>query len=124
MFKWLVTALGSKVVFVPIQLAIAGFLIVAHIAMLGFFVYAIKFFYDKYNDLLQLVTDMSTSSDILALSLQFLQSLGVINAFNDVFSIFSPFIIAFLVFKAGKMVYHSFKVTSDEVFKIGVLIQQ
>lgn len=119
-----VLALGAKIIFVPSQIAVITALVVAHIAILGFFAYAIGFFFNKYNDILQYVADMSNSTGTLALIMQFLQAIGFINAFNDVFSLFSPFLIAFLTFKASKMIYDSFKSASNELFKLGVLVQE
>ena len=123
MFKWLTIAMASKVVFVPIQIAVATSLVTAHIVMFGFVIYALMFFYNQYNELLSLVASMG-SNDLLSMTLSVVKAFGVISAFNDVFSIFSPFLIAFLVYKAGVMVFHSFQVTSNEIFKIGVLVQQ
>lgn len=121
---WYIAAMASKSVFVGIQIFVSTALISAHIAVLGFFLYAIKFVYDMYNSLLQMIADMSSQSGLLSISLNILQSIGVINAFNDVFSLFSPFIIAYLVYKSGLVVFHSFQATSNELFKVGVLTQQ
>lgn len=124
MFKWLSVSLIAKSVFVPAQLFVSVALIGSHIAMFGFFIYAIAFVYNKYNDFLQLLSDMTSQSGLLATVIQILQSMGVINAFNDVFSIFSPFILGYLAFKILGLVFASFQATSNELFKVGVLTQQ
>ena len=123
-FGWLAIGLASKSVFVPIQIAFAILLFTAHIVMFGFIIYAITFFYNKYNEFLALISNMSNGDEILTIALQLLQALGVINAFNDVFAIFSPFIIAYLVFIGSSLVFHSWQATSNEIFKVGVLTQQ
>lgn len=82
------------------------------------------FAYNTYNDLLELITTMTERSDLLAISLNILQAMGVISAFNDVFSIFSPFILGFLAYKVTMVVFHSLQATSNELFKVGVLTQQ
>lgn len=123
-FGWLGKALLSKSLFVPLQLAVSLALILAHISMLAFFLYAIVFIYNKYNEFLQLIADLSEGTELLAIALNIMQSMGIINAFNDVFSLFSPFIIGYLVYRSLLIVYHSFQATSNELFKVGVLVQQ
>lgn len=121
---YVVAKLTAKAFFTGSQIFVAFLLITAHFAMLGFFLYAIMFIYNQYNALLQMITDMSSQSDLLSISFNVLQAMGVINAFNDVFSIFSPFILSYLVYKSGLIVFHSLQATSNELFKIGVLTQQ
>lgn len=124
LFAWLTVGLASKSVFVTIQIIVATALVLAHIVLLGFVLYAIAFVYNAYNSLLELVVNMSAGSELLGIAMKVLQSLGVINAFNDVFAIFSPFIIGYLVYVSGLMIFHSFQATSNEIFKVGVLTQQ
>ena len=124
MFKWFSLSWISKSVFVPLQFGVAVFLVLAHVATFAFWVYSIGFFYVKYNDLLQLIATMQNQSDAFATIVNILNAMGVLRAFNDVFSLFSPFIISFLLYKVAILVWHSFETTSNEVFKIGVLVQQ
>ncbi|MDO8609256.1 MAG: hypothetical protein Q7R95_01790 [bacterium] len=116
--------MASKSVFVGIQIAVSTALIAAHITMLGFFIYAIGFVFNKYNDFLALITSMNSSSELSAVVINIMQAIGIINAFNDVFNIFSPFIVAYLLFRSAQIVFHSFQATSNELFKVGVLTQQ
>lgn len=121
---WVAAKITAKAVLIPTYILVTFLLITGHIAVLGFFLYAILFVYEKYNDLLQFALSMSTQTDVLALAFNFLQAVGLINAFNDVFSIFSVFIISYLSYLATLKIFHSLQATSNELFKIGVLIQQ
>lgn len=121
---WFAVSMASKSVFVGIQIAVSTALIAAHITMLGFFIYAIGFVFNKYNDFLALITSMNSSSELSAVVINIMQAIGIINAFNDVFNIFSPFIVAYLLFRSAQIVFHSFQATSNELFKVGVLTQQ
>ena len=124
MFKWLSVALSSKVVFVPIQISVAVLLVTAHIATFAFFIYGLLFFYNQYHNFLDFVKSMSNQNDLLSISFNVLSAMGFFDAFNSVFHIFSPFIVAWLVYKTSLIVFSSLKHTSDEVFKIGVLVGQ
>ncbi|MFA6197318.1 MAG: hypothetical protein WC656_11830 [Sulfurimonas sp.] len=123
-FAWFVARITSKVFIFTTQLAVTIILMAAHAVLMAFFLYAILFLYNRYNDMIGLIRDMGTNSDILYIAFQVLQSLGVINAFHDVFAIFSPFIISYLVYRAGRVIYSSWVATSNELFKLGVLSQQ
>ena len=123
-FAWLSGKILAKSVVMGVYASVIMMMIVGHIAMLGFFGYAILFIFDKYNDFMNLLSSLDGFDPLLAISINILQSVGIINAFNDVFSIFSPFIISYLGYRVALVVYHSWKITSDELFKIGVLIQQ
>ncbi len=80
--------------------------------------------YNKYNDLLDYIANMPEKSDLLGVALNIMQSIGLINAFNDVFTIFSPFIIGYLSYRVVIILYKSAESVSNELFKVGVLVQQ
>jgi hypothetical protein len=123
-FKWLVGGLASKSLFIGIQITVAVALVSAHVAMLIFVVGLILFVYNKYNELTELIASFTAQSEIFGIALNILQSMGVFQAFSDVSALFMLIIIGYFTYLGGKIVFHSLKMTSDEIFKIGVLAQQ
>lgn len=121
---WIIKKITAKAFFLGIQIAVSITLIIAHVALVGFFLFAIGFVYNKYNDLLNAINNMSTQSDLLSTAMNIMQSIGLIKAFNDVFAIFSPFLLAYLGYRVALAVFNAYERTSNEVFKVGVLVQQ
>ena len=121
---WIVGKLLGKFLIVGSQISVSLALIGAHIILVGFFLYAIGFVYNKYNDLLNAINNMSTQSDLLSVAMKIMQSIGLINAFNDVFAIFSPFLVSYLVYRAGLLAFNSYEKVSNELFKVGVVAQE
>jgi len=123
-FAWMFKGAAFKAVFVPLQFTVSIALILLHVAVLGYFVYSIVFIYNKINYVLDIINNIPFSNEVLTIALQVLQSLGIMASFHDVFAIFSPYLIAFLVYKIALIIYHSAETTSNELFKVGVLTQQ
>jgi hypothetical protein len=122
--SWILTKIGGKIAFIAPQFLIATLVVAKHVLMVGFMVYAVKFFYEQFNAFMSYAANMSSGDTYLALSLSFLRAIGFINALNDVFALFSPFLIAYLTYKAVSILVSAYKNISDEIFKIGVLWQQ
>lgn len=123
-FAWMFKGAVFKSVFVPLQLTVSVALILLHVAVMAYFVYAIVFLYNKINFVLNIMNNIPFTNQVLSIALQVLQALGIMQAFHDVFAIFSPYLIAYLVYKVALIIYHSAETTSNELFKVGVLTQQ
>ncbi len=121
---WILEKIAKKLLVIGIQISASTALILAHAALLGFFLYAILFVYNKYNDLLNNINNMTTQSDLLGVALHVMQAIGLINAFNDVFAIFSPFLIAYLTYRVSLAVFNAYERVSSEIFKVGVLTEE
>lgn len=121
---YIVARLTSKAFFLTSQIITSTLLIVAHTVVLAFFVYFIMFVYNQLNSLSDLVDSVSESNEYISVFFDLLRAVGLTPAFSDVFDIFSPFLTAYLVYRAGSIVFYSLKSTSDELFKVGVLFQQ
>lgn len=66
--------------------------------------YIINFIYAKFNYIVDYANNLSAGSGKLILtSISILKSLGVWNAFCDVFSIFSPILLSFFIIYATKI---------------------
>jgi len=121
---YFVAKITAKAFFTGSQIFVSALLITAHIATLAFFFFIIAFLFNKYNDFLALVASMVGKSEILSLVYQILQSLGIFNAFNDVFAIFSQPLLLYLGYRVIVLVFKALENTSNELFKVGVLTQQ
>ncbi|MBL1245056.1 MAG: hypothetical protein COA39_011860 [Sulfurimonas sp.] len=121
---WIMGKIGSKVVLTGFQFAGAIAFIIAHAIVLGFIVYTVKFFYDQYNIFMSFVVNLQGTTELTGLMMSFLSAIGFLNAFNDVFAIFSPFLSAFLIYKLATISFSISRAISNELFKIGVIWQQ
>ena len=121
---YIIAKITAKVFFTGSQIVVSVLLITKFIVVIGFFVFLIPFLFNKYNDFLALLVDMATQSENLSLAFKILQSLGIINAFNDVFAIFSEPLLLYFGYRASLVLYSVLKRISDELFKAGVLTQE
>jgi len=115
--------LASKAVIVPILIATVVLLFAARIAFLiavvDFAFLTINFlhyFFDALPTLLSSDTFLSLGYDVM-------RSIGLIEALKDAFAIFDVLLVSLLTAWALKFAYHTSKLTSDEFFKIGMIVQ-
>lgn len=109
-------------VIVPIQIGFLIALYVAKFAFLTFMVTIIVWLYNRIVYTLNLINNLDTNTDF-ELVIQFLKSIGFIQAVNDTFAYFSYILVSFLVLMLTKIIINSMQSIVDEYYKIGVLIQ-
>lgn len=109
-------------VIVPIQIGFLIALYVAKFAFLTFMVTIIVWLYNRIVYTLNLINNLDTNTDF-ELVIQFLKSIGFIQAINDTFAYFSYILVSFLVLMLTKIIINSMQSIVDEYYKIGVLIQ-
>lgn len=109
-------------VIVPIQISFLIALYVAKFAFLTFMVTIIVWLYNRIVYTLNLINNLDTNTDF-ELVIQFLKSIGFIQAINDTFAYFSYILVSFLVLMLTKIIINSMQSIVDEYYKIGVLIQ-
>ncbi|KIM03168.1 MAG: hypothetical protein KU29_12570 [Sulfurovum sp. FS06-10] len=122
-FAWMGVKLTSKVVIVGIQITTITLLFASRIAfliaVLEFARLTLNFFHNFLNNLPTLL-----SSDVyLSLGYEVMRSIGLIDALKDSFAVFNVLIVAMLVAFVAKFAFHTAKITSDEFFKVGMLLQ-
>jgi len=78
--------------------------------------------YNRISATFTLINNLGTNSNF-DLVLQFLKSIGFIQALNDTFAYFSYVLVSFMVLMLSKVVIASMQSIVDEYYKIGVLIQ-
>ena len=122
-FAWIGVKLASKSVIVGLQIArivaLAGSYVAFLLSVLTFTTKVLNYI----NTFLQNMPSYFNSDSILSLAFKILQSLGVIDAFNDAFSIFNILFTALLSAWLLKFSFKIYKLLSDEFYKLGSLLQ-
>lgn len=109
-------------IIVPIQISFLITLYIAKFAFLTFIVTIIVWLYNRIVYILDLINNLNSNSDF-ELILQFLKSIGFIQAINDTFAYFSYVLVSFMVLMLTKIFINAMQSIVDEYYKIGVLIQ-
>ena len=122
-FVWIGKKFAVKGVVLPIQLAVLGALVVAKVAFLVALLTLLATIYNLIKSFLDSLPSLLNSDSILVIALQLMQSIGLLDALNDAFSVFSLLFTSLLLLFISKVVLHSLKDASDEFFKIGVLLE-
>jgi len=122
-FTQLGVKLTSKSFIVGVQIGTIVTLAFARIAFLIAVVSFAKLTLNALTVALNSVPTLLTSDSIISLSYDVMQSIGLIDAVNDAFSLFNTLLVSLLTAWALKFAYHTSKITSDEFFKLGMLLQ-
>lgn len=109
-------------IIVPIQISFLITLYIAKFAFLTFIVTIIVWLYNRIVYVFDLINNLNSNS-YFELIIQFLKSIGFIQALNDTFAYFSYVLISFMVLMLTKIFISSMQSIVDEYYKIGVLIQ-
>lgn len=109
-------------VIVPIQISFLVALYVVKFSFLTFLVTIIVWLYNRVVYVFTLINNLNTNSNF-ELVIQFLKSIGFIQALNDTFAYFSYVLVSFMVLMLTKILINSMQSIVDEYYKIGVLIQ-
>ena len=109
-------------VIVPLQITFLIALYIAKFAFLTFMVTIIVWLYNRIVYVFDLINNLNTNTDF-ELVIQFLKSIGFIQALNDTFAYFSYILVSFMVLMLTKIFISAMQSIVDEYYKIGVLIQ-
>ena len=122
-FLWIGKKLSLKALILPIQFVVVGALFTAKVS---FFISAFALVSYTYNTFHSLINFLNTSfvlNNGLGVAYKVLESIGFINALFDTFTSLSFVWFSVLSLIVAKFVLHSIKLISDELFKIGLLLQ-
>ena len=114
--------LSITAVILPIQITLIGALIVARVSLATAITTLIILIYNKFNDVITQFESFAISS-VLSVPFKILQSMGIIQAFQETFAFFSLVFASLLLAMLGKLAVYSLQSISDEYYKIGVLLQ-
>ncbi len=109
-------------IIVPIQISFLITLYIAKFAFLTFIVTIIVWLYNRIVYVFTLINNLDTNTNF-DLVIQFLKSIGFIQALNDTFAYFSYVLVSFMVLMLTKIFINAMQSIVDEYYKIGVLIQ-
>lgn len=109
-------------IIVPIQISFLITLYIAKFAFLTFLVTIIVWLYNRIVYVFTLINNLDTNTNF-DLVIQFLKSIGFIQALNDTFAYFSYVLVSFMVLMLTKIFINAMQSIVDEYYKIGVLIQ-
>lgn len=102
-----------------------GLLITFRIALFTALISIFVFAYNQINEIIDLINDTLDSQDTISkLVFDLLNVLGVTTSFQSAFVLFSPVLISIFVLFLTKFSYKLIHNISNELFKIGVLLQQ
>lgn len=113
---------GSKTVTMSFQYFATGALLIARAAFLVASITLMIYIYNLVSDVILLVENISSDS-ALYVPYKILESIGLIDAILTSFTIFSFLFTMILSVYITKFVEHSAKAISDELYKIGMLLQ-
>lgn len=122
-FAWIGVKLTSKALIVGVQIATITALFVARIAFLVALLEMARLTINFFNNFLSQLPTLLQSDLYLSLGYEVLRSIGLIDALVDSFAVFNILMVALLMAFVAKFAFHTAKTTSDEFFKIGMLLQ-
>jgi len=122
-FAWLGVKFTSKAFIVGTQIASVTLLFSARAAYLWAVLEVAKLVINGISLFLSSIPEFMASDELLAIGLKVLQSIGIIDALIDAFSLFNTLFVAILSAWVLRFAFHTAKVSSDEFFKIGMLLQ-
>lgn len=123
LFTWLGVKFTSKSLILGVQITTISFLFSARAGFLWSVLEVAKLTINGITFFLNSLPTMLTSDAILSLAYNVLRSFGIIDAFIDAFSLFNTLFVAILFAWILHFAFLTFKITSDEFFKIGMLLQ-
>ena len=122
-FAWLGAKFTAKTTIVAIQIATILVLFASRVAFLLGVLEVGRLTFNYINDFLGRISDFFSGDAILSLAFDVMRSIGLLDAFIDAFAIFNILFMAILLAWLSKFAFHVAKVTSDEFFKLGMLLQ-
>jgi len=123
-FIWIGKKLSLKALFIPVQWASVGALFLAKVASLAVVISLVSFIYNKVHYILDSLSTVFQGNIYLDTSYKILQSIGFIDAVYDSFTSLSFVWFSVLILIVSKHIFNSLKLISDELFKIGLLVNQ
>ncbi|MDD3462457.1 MAG: hypothetical protein PHW07_02310 [Sulfurospirillaceae bacterium] len=123
-FAWLGVKFTTKGLAVAWQIATLIALFASRVAFGIAFVDLCTTLYNYFNSFLSSLNSTLHTGDLLSTAYQVLISIGAIDALKDSFAVFNVCIVAIGVAYLLKYIFKTLEVTSNEYFKLSVLLQQ
>ena len=123
LFTWLGVKFTSKSFIIGIQITTVALLFSARAGFLWAVLEASRLTLNALIHFFEILPTMLTSDTTLSLAYDVFRAFGITDAFMDAFSIFNVLFVSILTAWFLKFAYHTAKTTSDEFFKLGMLLQ-
>lgn len=120
-FLWLIRKFTVKFVIINAQKASALFLIAT---LITFYIGILTFTLDLLSGMGKLLNSLPSVGNVSGLFWQVLASSGFTSAVVDAFNVYHPTLIVYFVHMISLAFYKTYKLISDELFKLGVLTMQ
>lgn len=122
-FAWIGFKFSSKAVIVGMQIATIVALFLARVAFLIAVLDASLTTFNFINSTLAQIPDLASVDPMLSLAFNVMRSIGLVDAMKEAFAVFNIIFVSLLLAFTTKFAFHIAKTTSDEFFKLGVLLQ-
>jgi hypothetical protein len=109
-------------IIVPIQITLLIALYTAKFAFITTIVTLIVWIYNRVVVIFDLISSMNNNVSF-DIPFKILQSLGIFQALNETFALFSYVFVSLMILFISKLAIMSLQSIADEYFKIGVLLQ-
>lgn len=109
-------------IIVPIQITLLISLYTAKFAFITTVVTLIVWIYNRVVVIFDLISSMNNNVSF-DIPFKILQSLGIFQALNETFALFSYVFVSLMILFISKLAIMSLQSIADEYFKIGVLLQ-
>lgn len=121
-FVWIGKKLVMKYSMVQVQFAITGIFFVSKALFLVGILDVIRRIYNKTKELLDTLPTTLTSSPSLDIPYKFMQSIGIIDAFIDAFSVFVLMFTSILLLFIGKMATKALQQIKEDFRDIAMMM--
>ncbi|QKF67175.1 putative membrane protein [Arcobacter venerupis] len=109
-------------IIVPIQITLLIALYTAKFAFITTIITLIVWIYNRVVVIFGLISSMNNNVSF-DIPFKILQSLGIFQALNETFALFSYVFVSLMILFISKLAIMSLQSIADEYFKIGVLLQ-
>lgn len=123
LFAWLGVKFTSKAFIVSAQIASVTLLFSSRVAFLMAVLEIAKLTINSINHFFSILSTSFNADDMMSMAFNVLRSFGIVDAFMDAFALFNTLFVAILSAWVLKFAFHTAKTSSDEFFKIGMLLQ-
>lgn len=121
-FVWIGKLITTKALVVPIHIGLMTVTTGARVIFLGAVVIFGVDVFNKINYFLDTLPSFFTSNEFLIVAYKILQSIGFNDALVNAFASFSLILTSLFVILFAKLTLYLAKATSDEFFKLGLLL--
>ena len=123
LLTWFGVKFTSKAAILSAQIASISLLFASRAAFLVAVLEVAKLTINSISHFFSMLPTWFYSDSIMSLAFNVLRAYGIIDAFMDAFDLFNTLFVAILAAWVLRFAFYTAKTSSDEFFKIGMLLQ-